>query len=92
VVLGEELEGELEDIEARVPTERKCREQETRDTESKEGEVKQGLNIGNEEVRSWLTELNNILSELLMGYYMLLKENEKLKRKNRDIQRIDEQT
>jgi len=46
VVLGEELEGEFEDIEARAPTERKHREQEqeTRDTESKEGEVKQGLN------------------------------------------------
>ena len=42
----------LEDIETRVPTERKCLEQETRDTESKEGEVEQGLNIGNEEVWS----------------------------------------
>jgi len=39
-----------------------------------------------------LTQQECFLMLLLMGYYMLLKENEKLKRKNRNIQRIDEQT
>jgi hypothetical protein len=78
------LEEELRGIEARVFRE-EHREQVVEGFEVEEESSKQQVKISNEEVRNWLAELNYILSRLLIEYYTLLKENEKLKKKSREL-------
>lgn len=86
-VIDEELEEELRGIESEAFREER-EEATVGESSSKSVEEEfavQRISISNDVVRDWLEKLNFILSRLLQEFYILYEENEKLKKKNKEL-------